>query len=391
MSTDSMQGWEVKTSTGKHFEVLDGMRGIAILMVVAFHALYTNPQSGAISRLIGGLIGTGWMGVPIFFVLSGFLISYPFFRQRDADHQFWYLRGYAQRRIGKIIPPYYLSIVIFTIYYFVRFLDPGYIVAALQWAAGLPNFILAARDFHASYWSLLVEAHFYILLPLLFFLTKGLKSRPTAICLFLILLLLPLIARQLTWPEHSQTLPRDTINVLMVRFPCQLDFFAWGVFFAGVFFHGQKCDGFHSLHLFGYVGLAFLVATLGFYIFCIHRLGIFEHPTRWSTEVFHLLPGLSVFLMLFFVFDPDCLGSRLLSQSWLRFVGIVSYEWFLFHQPVVVLFHDIFGDTRGSIMMYVLKTIAPLGLTFVASVIVYRYFSLPLMKRIRGEKARIEF
>jgi peptidoglycan/LPS O-acetylase OafA/YrhL len=75
--------------------------------------------------------------------------------------------------------------------------------------------------------------------------------------------------------------------------------------------------------------------------------------------------------MLFFVFDPECLGSRILAHSSLRFIGIVSYEWFLIHQPVVYLFQDIFGQTHGSLVFYVLKTILPLVLTFGISVIVY--------------------
>src|SRR6267378_5946985 len=99
MKTESMKQWEVKSSTGKHFDVLDGIRGIAILMVVVVHTFYVNPKSGLLLRTIGDLIGTGGTGVPIFFVLSGFLISYPFFRDRSMDTRLWYPDGYTRRRI----------------------------------------------------------------------------------------------------------------------------------------------------------------------------------------------------------------------------------------------------------------------------------------------------
>jgi peptidoglycan/LPS O-acetylase OafA/YrhL len=172
MSADKIKSWEIKPSAGNHFDALDGIRGIAILMVVCFHTLFTNPNAGTASRFVGFLFHTGWMGVPIFFVLSGFLISYPFFRQREKDRGSWYVKGYFRRRAAKIIPPYYLSILLVMSYYFIRFSNPAYVQAALQWALGLANFIRPAAELHSPYWSLLVEIHFYILLPLLFFLFR---------------------------------------------------------------------------------------------------------------------------------------------------------------------------------------------------------------------------
>jgi peptidoglycan/LPS O-acetylase OafA/YrhL len=386
MTTDSIKRWEVQSSTGKHFDVLDGLRGVAILMVVAYHGFYTNPGAGALMRLIGGVFGTGWMGVPIFFVLSGFLISYPFFRGRAADKRFWYQQGYTRRRVGKIIPPFYLSIVIFTLYYFLRFSNSAYLHAAWQWAVGLPNFIQPAADFRASYWSLIVEAHFYVILPLLFLFTRGLKPRPTAALLFLILFVAPLAARLFTWPEAPN---KKLVQFLMTRFPCDLDFFAWGVLFSGVFVSLSSIrDKLRVLSLFGYAGLILLMVSIGFWTRWVPLFNLVDHPTRWSVEVFHLLPAASAFLMLFFVFDPNCIGSRILGHSSLRFIGIVSYEWFLFHVPVVSLFYEMFGKTHGNLILYIGKTALPLALTFGFSVIVYRYFSLPLMNRIRGSTLR---
>ena len=359
------------------------MRGAAILMVVAFHAFYTNPESGKLIHAVGSIVGMGWLGVPIFFVLSGFLISYPFFRQRTANSRFWYLNGYVLRRIGKIIPPFYLSIVVFAVYYILRFSDLAYLQSALQWAVGLPNFFPSTLLFNISYWSLVVEAHFYILLPLLFLLVRGLNLRHTALFLFFVLFAVPLVARQLTWPDQPFT--KDSVVFLMQRFPCQLDFFAWGILFSWVFVSASSArENLRALSLLGYVGLILLLTSIGLGALWSDLFDFLAHPTRWSTEVFHLLPGVSVFLMLFFVFDPDCLGARLLANPILRFVGIVSYEWFLFHGPIVYLFKDAFGQTHGSLIMFALKTVLPLVLSFGISVLVYRYFSLPLINRIRG-------
>ncbi len=70
------------------------------------------------------------MGVPLFFVLSGFLISRPFLKGRRKDLRFWYIYGYARRRIGKILPPFYLSIVVFTAFYWIWLHDASYFGAA---------------------------------------------------------------------------------------------------------------------------------------------------------------------------------------------------------------------------------------------------------------------
>src|ERR1700744_2002716 len=153
--------WELSSSTGKHFDVLDGLRGMAILLVVSFHTLYTNPAHGFAARLAGYFISAGWMGVPIFFVLSGFLISFPFFKARKTDPNFWSQRGYAPRRIAKILPPFYLSIAIFIPFYWWQFHDPAYLVSAWKWATGLANFVQIPVGFNLSYWSLIVESHFY--------------------------------------------------------------------------------------------------------------------------------------------------------------------------------------------------------------------------------------
>ena len=386
MNADSVKRWEIQSSTGKHFDVLDGIRGIAILMVVFYHSIYFNPASGLPVRVLGNLIGAGWMGVPVFFVLSGFLISYPFFRRRAADTYSWYTPGYVRRRVGKIIPPFYLSIVIFATYYFLRFRDPAYLHAAWQWALGLANFIPPAIDFKSTYWSLIVEIHFYIILPLLFLLTRGRKAHFTTACLFLILFGAPFVARQLTWPQHESS---AKILFLMTRFPCQIDLFAWGVLFSGVFVSLSAVrDQFRGLGLFGYAGLVLLVVSMVFYRLWVPLFGASNQSSRWSIEVFHLLPGAAAFLLLFFVFDPGCIGSRVLAHSSLRFIGIVSYEWFLFHEPIVVVFRELFGQTRGNLLFYTGKTILPLMLSFGLSVVIYRYFSLPLLNRIRGKTTR---
>lgn len=386
----TLKRWGIASSTGRHFDALDGLRGLAILIVVAFHTLYTNPAQGVLARGVGYIIGAGWMGVPIFFVLSGFLISYPFFRGRNKDPRFWYPEGYARRRIGKIIPPFYLSILLFLGFYWWLFRDPAYFVSAWKWATGVANFTAIPVPFNLSYWSLIVEAHFYLLLPVLFWLCRGLPVKHTTVLLFFLFFAGPLIARHLTWPQGLYTLPSyetdlyKQITLKLTRFPCQLDYFGWGIVFAGVFvLLAPVRDQLRSLSILGYLGGVLMVVTLVFWGFWGERFNIRAQPTRWSIEIGHFLPAVAAFLMLFFTFDPHCLASRCLSFRWLRFTGIISYEWFLFHGPIVSWFHENSGPSHGSILAYGWRTIVPLALTYAFAVLVYRWFSLPILNWAR--------
>jgi peptidoglycan/LPS O-acetylase OafA/YrhL len=391
MSDSTLKKWEITASTGRHFDVLDGLRGVAILIVVAFHTLYTNPAHGLLARGAGYIIAAGWMGVPIFFVLSGFLISYPFFRGRNTDPRFWCPTGYAKRRLAKIVPPFYLSIVLFLGLFWWLYRDPAYFTSAWKWATGLANFTAIPISFNPSYWSLIVEAHFYLLLPVLFWLTRGLSVRPTTVLLFLLFFAVPLVARFLSWPPGLYVLPSyDTdlakeISLKLTRFPCHLDYFSWGVAFAGVFvLLAPAREHLRGLSIFGYLGVLLMAVTLLLWGFWGERFLIRAQPTRWSIEIGHLLPAVATLLMLFFTFDPDCRGSRWLSAPWLRFTGIISYEWFLFHGPVVGWFHGHFGATHGSVLAYGCRTVVPLAITYIFSVFLYRWFSLPILSRVRG-------
>jgi peptidoglycan/LPS O-acetylase OafA/YrhL len=327
------------------------------------------------------------MGVPIFFVLSGFLISYPFFKGRAGDPAFWWQHGYGWRRAAKIIPPFYLSLLISILPCFWTD-DWTNLDYAWKWATGVANFIQTPTTFSPFYWSLIIESQFYILLPLLFLLCRRLDPAKTALVIFGILFFIPLLVRQLTWPSGMTVWPDETTaatcGFLFARFPCQLDYFAYGILFAGVYVAlGAAREQLRALAAFGLAGLALMAATLVLWGMWTGEFGIRAQATRWSVEISHFLPALAAMLMLFFLFDRDGLGSRILSLGWLRFIGIVSYEWFLFHGPFVRWFHDHFGASHGNAFAYAERTILPLVLSFGVSVLIYRYFSSPILHRVR--------
>jgi peptidoglycan/LPS O-acetylase OafA/YrhL len=196
-----------------------------------------------------------------------------------------------------------------------------------------------------------------------------------------------MLARYLTWPQGIYSFDGGNREMWMClkRFPTQMDYFGWGVLFAGVFV-GLKpvLAQLKSLVVIGYAGIFFLFVSMFLWGVWIDQFDLNGRPVRWSEELRHLLPAVATFLMLFFVFDPQSFGSRILRSGWLRFTGIISYEWYLFHLPICHWFSHGSGHTNGSLLAYAWKTIIPVIITFIFSALVYRYFSLPILSRIRN-------
>jgi peptidoglycan/LPS O-acetylase OafA/YrhL len=94
-------------------------------MVVFCHHFYVNPKSGPAILFTGALLESGGQGVQLFFALSGFLISWPFWKRKLTNSAAIVPPGYSRRRFWKIYPPLALSLVIFT---------PCYILLNNDWS-----------------------------------------------------------------------------------------------------------------------------------------------------------------------------------------------------------------------------------------------------------------
>ena len=137
---------------------IDFLRGIAVLLVV-FRHIYLEPI----------LITVGWVGVDLFFVLSGFLVSNLLFQEYKQTQTVKPIR-FLIRRGFKIYPLFY--IMIFLLFFIESHLNPQYYDI---YKARLFNEVLFIQNYHYDVtlightWSLAVEEHFYFALALLFF------------------------------------------------------------------------------------------------------------------------------------------------------------------------------------------------------------------------------
>ena len=151
---------------------LDGVRGLAILLVVAHTAVPTiGGDPGAAMRLWLAAIGIGWAGVTLFFALSGYLITGILLDVRSSPGALW--RFYARRAL-RIVPPY-LALLLFTFVLLpaagvaVRGMgEPGHIAGWWYWT-WMANWVMPLQPGIAMLghlWSLAVEEQFYLVWPL---------------------------------------------------------------------------------------------------------------------------------------------------------------------------------------------------------------------------------
>jgi peptidoglycan/LPS O-acetylase OafA/YrhL len=147
---------------------LDAVRGIAILLVILVNTSEKYPVLH-----LQHFVGNGWMGVDLFFVLSGFLITGILLDTRQSDH---YFKNFYARRALRILPVYY-SVLLF-MFIFIPLLRPSQALAVFDrsspwWAYPLflQNFLVAAPTMAAgplgTTWSLAIEEQFYLLWPLI--------------------------------------------------------------------------------------------------------------------------------------------------------------------------------------------------------------------------------
>jgi peptidoglycan/LPS O-acetylase OafA/YrhL len=168
-----------------YFAPLDGLRALALLLVIAAHVRTTLPIRTYFS---------GGLGVGIFFVLSGFLITILLLREESTSGEIS-LGSFYIRRAFRILPPYLLAIAA----YLAVGMIPSQHELRTKFLNGLPYFLTLRNEYIPSTlpvafthsWSLSVEEKYYFVWPLLFFvLLRNLKARWAVIPITLAPLLL---------------------------------------------------------------------------------------------------------------------------------------------------------------------------------------------------------
>lgn len=171
--TDSIAGAgdSVAGNNNGFLRGLDGIRAIACLGVIFHHfAQKLSPQiRPAFIREIGSFLLMGNSGVSVFFVLSGFLLSYPFWKRFLDGGEFPDMKQYALRRAARIMPGYYVSFLVCSLLipvfhvstrdFWIRAL------AGLTFTAGFSYRTFFPNEINGPFWSVSFEVFCYMLMP----------------------------------------------------------------------------------------------------------------------------------------------------------------------------------------------------------------------------------
>ena len=318
-----------------HMPVLDGLRGLAIAVVLAHSvSIYQKHAPSTLLRILYFVQAPGWVGVQLFFVLSGFLITGILLDTRGRPHA---LRTFWIRRTLRIFPPYYALLLLVTVVVPHLPAAPAPLLIGLQdrawyWAY-LSNWVQPwglEMPALSHTWSLAIEEQFYLVWPLVVF---ALAERSLLrACLAL------------------------AVGALLVR--------------AGLLFFHQS-----GVAVYEYAFARIDALTLGAACALVARRPewldrVARHIPRTLVACAALLLGmwpftrgfnmfnpwvqivgygvLSVFFAAFLlaaVLWPTAFVARVLSAPWLRWVGKYSYGIYLFHGPISVALAPHFSPT----------------------------------------------
>ena len=191
---------------------LDGLRGIAILAVVLHNTVETVAVShDRLTHYLLAVAGPGWVGVQLFFVLSGFLIAGELLDNRAARN---YLQAFYARRALRILPLYYCTLLLVLL---VALLTGAASVVhdltADSWRLWLflDNYRWAPPFGFEHFWSLAVEAQFYALIPWIVRRTRAPQLLTVCICTAVAVLLFRTLCALMGcswWAIYSGTLFR---------------------------------------------------------------------------------------------------------------------------------------------------------------------------------------
>lgn len=347
---------------------LDGLRGIAILLVLLHHFTILEPATSG-DAWLAYVARIGWVGVDLFFVLSGFLITGILIDARDSDR---YFTSFYARRTLRIFPLYYLvtflSLVVLPHFpfWFDLLAGPGAPREQLPYWLYLTNFAVAARErfMHGVLdisWSLAIEEQFYLVWPAVVWFCP-----PRALG-WLCAGLIGLATLGRLAALGSGTAP---IAVYVLPF-FRADALATGALLAWLARRGSL-DGLHASGPW-----AFWVGAGGVVAVCW-----LDGDSWWWGEAMqragYSLVALAAAGALIAALNrrTGARWPRLLAAGWLRAFGKYSYALYLFHLPVLRVVREfVFGpdsfDTFGAawlgqIVFYVAATLPAMALAWLS-------------------------
>lgn len=340
---------------------IDGLRAIAVLGVLWYHI---DPA----------VLGGGFVGVDVFFVISGFLITSLIIK--DLETGKFSIARFYERRIRRILPALFCMIAACCVAAWFILLPEDYLdfaKSAKYAAISLPNlyFLKEIRDYFSPgverfpllhTWSLGVEEQFYIAFPLLLtLLFRHIGRAPIRIAVVSVVFIVSLVAAVLAVPRH----PEKAFFLLHYR--------AWELMLGALIAMAKpRLRSVGLNHSLGAAGLVMIVLAMAFYTDNTPFPGASALP-----------PCLGAGLLILTGGDKRVITFRLLAWRPLVFIGLISYSVYLWHWPLIVFARHAGIQVAGPAAALLMAG------SLVAGALSWRFIEQPFRKPVAGTRPMV--
>lgn len=358
-----------------HLPELDGLRGMAILLVMFHHFTVITPAN-ALEIWFTNVTGLGMHGVDLFFVLSGFLITGILLDSKGKPN---FLRNFYMRRTLRIFPLYYavLALCFLLLPALLSYSPPaaaklarmGHATDGWKWyVTYTANFLIArVNNWHHPVlgvtWSLAIEEQFYLFWAVLimFLSRRALQNVCMAAIVGALLVRVGIWAAGYSWLQ------------IYVLTPCRMDALAWGALIAA-YVRSPRYNPEKLLRRAGPI-LIGVAATL-LVAFCLGGLH-YDSPVSFTIG-YTLVAIIFTQLLVVALHSSKASWTRVvLGSRFLRFFGKYSYAIYLFHLPLRAAIRDSFFGERQfrawpgfalgwQLLFYVVATLAAVPLALLS-------------------------
>jgi peptidoglycan/LPS O-acetylase OafA/YrhL len=311
----------------KRVKELDGIRGIAIILVLIWHYIVSqaHPEKDSLSSILLSPLSLAWSGVDLFFVLSGFLIVGILLDVKESES---YFKTFYIRRICRIFPLYYMMIILFILISSSGRIKTDWLFAGeiplLSYLTFTQNFFMQFKGFGNNWlgvtWSLAIEEQFYLIVPVLVWFFK----RKPLLFIFLCAICLAPIFRIILGIPGAYVLPFARADSILIGGAAAIIIRDSRIY--ALMIQNKK-----------YASGAFIVFLIGAAVLTLKHnnfVDIFNH--LWLGATFCLF-------IIIAILNKGTYINHFLSNKILAWFGLRSYGIYLLHQPVSGLAHFYFN------------------------------------------------
>lgn len=377
---------------------LTGVRALAAFWVLAFHLNGYMAQE----RLLVGfdrlrvdvtpLVTIGWVGVDVFFVLSGFLLAVHVVERLDRQAVATVYPAYLRDRILRVVPAYWAQIAIL---FGVTLAATG---SAPSWASTVPMHLFFLQNFwmgphgaiNGVYWTLPVEFGFYLLLPFVLAWTvrPGADSANPALRAAIVALLAVAISigwRALAVAAYGPAGVPTVFWASAMHLPGAVDQFGIGVVAALLFLSRGAPDATRDPRC-ARASNGLVLAGLGGLVFAIYTLD--AHVGRYWTHsllfyTWHSFTALAVALLVLGVAARGPWARAIFENRLVVWLGTISYSLYLWHPVVAERLDGVVGAQSQGRWGFALVAVPTVVAVSAAS---YYLVERPFLRRKRGSR-----